>query len=95
MVDRETGSEPTPGDEDDLNSALQGLSELASGSPSLTDALTAVADFAVRAIPGADGAEVTLLREDRSDTVVASESFVREVDDIQYSIGQGPCITAA
>ncbi|ORM35962.1 GAF and ANTAR domain-containing protein [Williamsia sp. 1135] len=95
MADHEPDLSQTPDDQEDLNSALTGLSQLATGSLSLADALTAVADFAVRAIPGADGAGVTLLHEDRPDTVVASASFVREIDDIQYSIGQGPCISAA
>jgi hypothetical protein len=52
----------------------------------LTDALTHIAEFGVRAIPGADGAGVTLLHEDRPDTVVASTDLVREIDDIQYRI---------
>ncbi|WP_207835352.1 GAF and ANTAR domain-containing protein [Williamsia soli] len=95
MADHESDFSQTPDDEEDLNSALAGLSQLATGSLSLADALTAVADFAVKAIPGADGAGVTLLHEDRPDTVVASAPFVREIDDIQYSIGQGPCISAA
>lgn len=81
--------------DDDLRSALAGLSLLATGSLSLSEALTHVAEFAVRAIPGADGAGVTLLHDDRADTVVASTDFVRDVDDIQYSIEEGPCITAA
>jgi GAF domain-containing protein len=82
-------------EQDDLRTALSGLSQLATGSLSLTDALTHIAEFGVRAIPGADGAGVTLLHEDRPDTVVASTDFVREIDDIQYRIGEGPCITAA
>jgi GAF domain-containing protein len=57
--------------------------------------LTQVASFAVRAIPGADGAGLTLLEMDRADLIVKSEPFVRAIDDIQYSIGQGPCISAA
>jgi GAF domain-containing protein len=62
---------------------------------SLQDLLTAVAVLAVRAIPGADGAGLTLIEADRADTIVKSAPFVREVDDIQYSLGEGPCISAA
>jgi GAF domain-containing protein len=54
-----------------------------------------VAAFALRAIPGADGAGLTLLEEGRPDVRVGTADFVREVDDIQYGLGQGPCITAA
>jgi GAF domain-containing protein len=61
----------------------------------LEELLRSVAALAVRAIPGADGAGLTLLEQGRPDTLVASAEFVTEVDRIQYSLGQGPCITAA
>jgi len=54
-----------------------------------------VAAYAVRASPGAGGAGWTLLEDDRTNTSVATAAFVSEIDDIQYGIGQGPCITAA
>jgi GAF domain-containing protein len=38
---------------------------------------------------------LTLIEHDRSDTIVKRAAFVREVDDIQYAINEGPCITAA
>jgi GAF domain-containing protein len=82
-------------DDYDLRSSLAGLSQLATGRLALTDVLTRVAEFAVRAIPGADGAGLTLLEDQRQDTIVASAPFVVEVDAIQYGIGEGPCITAA
>jgi hypothetical protein len=57
--------------------------------------LTRVATFAVRAIPGADGAGLILLEDGRTDTIVATDPFVREVDAIQYGQGEGPRISAA
>ena len=81
-------------EEDDLRAGLAGLSRL-SNQLRLEDLLTRVATCAVRAIPGADGAGLTLLEEDRADTIVATATFVSDIDDIQYGIGQGPCITAA
>ncbi|MEP6482405.1 MAG: GAF and ANTAR domain-containing protein, partial [Rhodoglobus sp.] len=50
--------------------------------------------------PGADGAGVTLLRMDRTNSRVealaASHPFVAEIDEIQYvTLNEGPCITAA
>ena len=59
-----------------------------------------MATFAVRAIPGADGAGVALLRvdttEDRVVALAASDPFVVVVDEIQYGIvNEGPAITAA
>jgi hypothetical protein len=83
------------GEDEDLQVSVVALSTLATGQLDLEGLLTSVAVFAVRAIPGADGAGLTLLEENRSDTVVTTAPFVREVDDIQYGLGQGPCITAA
>jgi GAF domain-containing protein len=92
--------EPTPptqseSEDDDLAESLSALARLSAARLSLVDLLTEVATFAVRAIPGADGAGLTLIEADRSDTIVKSAPFVREIDDIQYGLGQGPCISAA
>jgi GAF domain-containing protein len=80
---------------DDLRAGLAALSQLATGQLGLKDLLTRVAQCAVAAIPGADGAGLTLLEKGHGDTIVASAPFVAEVDAIQYGIGEGPCITAA
>jgi transcriptional regulator with GAF, ATPase, and Fis domain len=84
-------------DDVDLQTSLTSLSRLAmgQGQQGLEDLLRHVAEYAVEAIPGADGAGLTLLETDRVDTMVASADFVREVDAIQYGIGEGPCIAAA
>ena len=82
-------------EEADLRDSLASLARLASGNLDLESLLTRVATYAVQAIPGADGAGLTLLEEDRADIVVATAPFVGEIDDIQYGIGQGPCISAA
>jgi GAF domain-containing protein len=82
-------------EEEDLRESLEGLSRLASDRLPLEDLLTQVATYAVQAIPGADGAGLTLLEQDRADTIVATAPFVTEVDDIQYGMEQGPCISAA
>lgn len=81
-------------DEEELAASLAGLSGLLSGKSALTDTLVRVAEYAVRAIPGAQGAGLTLLEPDRPQTVVATADFVREVDDIQYGLWEGPCVSA-
>jgi GAF domain-containing protein len=88
-------SEQRSAEDDDLRESLAGLSRLASNRLPLEDLLTRVATYAVQAIPGADGAGLTLIEEDRSDTIVATAPFVTEIDDVQYGMGQGPCISAA
>lgn len=87
-------------DDADLQAAVDGLAGLVTDSVGLQALLKEVATFAVRAIPGADGAGVTLLKVDRPDNMVealaASAPFVAEIDDIQYvTLKEGPCITAA
>ena len=59
-------------EEEDLRDSLIGLTRLASDRLPLEALLTQVATYAVQAIPGADGAGLTLLEEDRADTIVAT-----------------------
>jgi len=92
--------EQSSADAADLQSGIGALAGLVSGSLGLPELLAEVAGFAVRAIPGADGAGVTLLRLDRVDNMVeelaASSPFVAEIDHVQYVVlNEGPCITAA
>jgi len=83
-----------------LQSNLSDLAGLVVGSLGLEDLLARVATFASRAIPGADGAGVTLLdvSQDghRVEALAASHPFVSQIDEIQYvTLREGPCITAA
>lgn len=87
-------------DAGDLQAGIGALAGLVSDSLGLHGLLAEVARFAVRAIPGAEGAGVTLLHVDRPDNMVealaASAPFVAEIDNIQYvTLNEGPCITAA
>jgi GAF domain-containing protein len=89
------GVERANADEPDLIEALAGLAGIVTGAASLDGLLGQVARFAVGAIPGAEGVGVTLLEAGHSNTVVSSEEFVRVVDEVQYSLMEGPCVTAA
>src|SRR6476660_599336 len=97
--DRTRTSEQVSADHADLRAGIDDLAGLVAGSLGLPELLAEVAAFAVRAIPGADGAGVTLLRLDRVDNMVAalaaSAPFVAAIDEIQYvTLNEGPCITA-
>lgn len=81
-------------DDEDLRAAVTELTRLTTGG-SLEESLVRIASLAVAAVPGAEGAGVTMLEPGRRQTVVVSAPFVRQVDDIQYGLGEGPCITAA
>lgn len=84
----------------DLQSSLGELAGLVTGSLGLEELLGRVATFAARAIPGADGAGVTLLEvgsgDHRVEALASSDPFVAQIDEIQYvTLREGPCITAA
>lgn len=80
--------------DEDLAASLVGLSGLLTGHRPLRETLTEIAEFAVQAIPGAEGAGLTMLDDDRAQTVVASAEFVHAVDNVQYGLGEGPCLMA-
>jgi GAF domain-containing protein len=80
--------------DDHLAESLSGLSGLLTGVRPLQETLIQIAEFAVQAIPGADGAGLTMLEDDRPQTVVASTEFVHAVDEVQYGLGEGPCLLA-
>ena len=86
--DRARTSEQVSADDADLQAGIGNLAGLVADSLGLPELLAEVAAFAVGAIPGADGAGVTLLRGDRPDNMVAalaaSAPFVAEIDEIQY-----------
>jgi GAF domain-containing protein len=94
------GSDQADLDAADLQGSIAGLANLVTGTLGLDELLTRVATFATNAIPGAEGAGVTLLNvagpEHRVDALAASHPFVTEIDEIQYvTVKEGPCITAA
>jgi GAF domain-containing protein len=77
-----------------LGASLATLAELSLSAQSMRDTLTKIATIASAAIPGADGAGLTLLESARDDTVVASAPFVAAIDEVQYRLREGPCLLA-
>ena len=77
-----------------LAAGLEGLAGLLTGHRPLRETLVLIAEFAVEAIPGAEGAGLTMLEVAEPQTVVASAEFVHAVDDVQYRLGEGPCLLA-
>lgn len=84
------------GNHEELAGSLWALITLSTARFGFQDFLAQIAILAVDAIPGADGAGLTLIERGRSDTVVTSTEFVQQIEDIQYNgVHEGPCITAA
>ena len=85
-------------DEVDLYVGLRGVAGLVAGARGVIAVLGEVAEFARQAIPGVDGAGVTLIDScgdtPSVETWAVTAEFVEEIDRVQYlDVHQGPCIT--
>jgi GAF domain-containing protein len=106
--DAQPGRDATPGtdlspaqlesDEVDLYLGLSGVARIVAGGRGVFDLLGDVAEFAMQAIPGVDGAGVMLIDADsctpRAEGWAATPQFVRDIDALQYGVlNEGPCVT--
>jgi GAF domain-containing protein len=85
-------------DEAELYAGLRGVAGLVADARGVIAVLGEVADFALQAIPGVDGAGVTLVdSRDETPTVetwAVTAEFVELIDKVQYvEVGEGPCMT--
>jgi transcriptional regulator with GAF, ATPase, and Fis domain len=61
----------------------------------LEETLTAIAENAQRSIPGIDHAGIsTIDRHGKATTRAASDDLVLQLDQLQYSLNEGPCLDA-
>ena len=61
-----------------------------------TPTLQSVVERAVEVVPACDWASVTLRRRrNRTETVAASSDIAVQADQLQYDLGEGPCLEAA
>jgi GAF domain-containing protein len=82
----------------ELREGLSGVSRIVAGAQPVSEILRDVAQFAVQAIPGVDGAGVTLLQPFRATRTVqtwaVTAAFVEEIDSAQYEdLDEGPCLS--
>ena len=85
-------------DEAELYAGLRGLAGIVAGAQGVIDLLRDVAEFAVQAIPGADGVSIALIDAQHGissvQTWAATAVLVHEIDTVQYNeLNEGPCIT--
>ena len=85
-------------DEVDLYAGLTGVAGIVAGARGVIAVLGDVAKFARQAIPGVDGAGVTLIDScgdtPSVETWAVTAEFVEEIDKVQYlDVREGPCIT--
>ncbi len=85
-------------DDLDLNAGLSGVAGIVADARPVSEILREVATFASRAIPGVDGAGVTLINSHDPATRVqawaVTAPFIEEIDTAQYQdLDEGPCLT--
>jgi len=71
------------------------LSSIVLADQPLGAVLRRVAELAVRTVPGADDASVTLIERGRAKTVAFFGPLAVSLDERQYEAGFGPCMEAA
>jgi GAF domain-containing protein len=77
-----------------LDEALRELSRLVVRDETLETTLQRIVEVAGRAVPGALGASITLRRSGRPFTAAATSGRVQAIDEREYAVDEGPCISA-
>ena len=75
----------------ELDAALAVLSAMSITSRPLAETSAQVTRLAARAVPGADGAGLTLPRRRGHAFMAASGDLLRALDQAQHRLGEGPC----
>jgi GAF domain-containing protein len=83
----------------DLYAGLTGVAGIVADAKPVTELLQEVAEFAVQAIPGVQGAGLTVVEAvgdtPRVENWAVTADFVREIDSVQYErTGEGPCLSS-
>ncbi|SFW87445.1 GAF and ANTAR domain-containing protein [Amycolatopsis australiensis] len=89
------GEPISPADLDELTAAMADLTSALENEPAEREILDAVCAEAVRAVPGADMASITAIRDGAPETAASTDERAVEIDRVQYAAGQGPCLRAA
>jgi GAF domain-containing protein len=79
---------------DELTRSLTALSRLLLAEETIETTLTRVAILAAHTLNGCDAAGVSLFEEDKFVTAAASDDWVRTIDELQYTMEEGPCLSS-
>ncbi|HVF33447.1 MAG TPA: GAF and ANTAR domain-containing protein [Acidimicrobiales bacterium] len=77
-----------------LDDGLRNLSRLVLQDETLETTLQRIVEVATRAIPDTVGVSITLKKGHRPYTAVATSAHVRAIDEREYAVDEGPCISA-
>jgi len=87
-----TRPDPRP---EDVQNVVEELGRISFAEHSLQSLVQRVADAAAPVVPGAPVFSVTIVTDGRPRTVAASGPLAVDLDDTQYRLGDGPCLSAA
>jgi len=86
-----------PGHEEQPNDLAASFAEIARelySAPTVKETLHRIVDYSVKTIDGCSGAGISFIQKGEIVTPVWTEPMVLEVDEMQYTTGQGPCLDA-
>ena len=78
----------------ELDDGLRALARVVNSNETLESALQRIVEVTERVVPGALGASLTVHSPRGPHTVVATNETVRSIDQEEYALGEGPCLTA-
>jgi GAF domain-containing protein len=90
------GADVTPPDGGDLGlaEAMAQAARALHAPETLEEVLERLVRAACTAIPGVDYAGVSIARRTGIETMAATDPIVEEADQLQYQLGEGPCLDA-
>ena len=84
-----------PHDPLDVAGAMSAVARELAGNQDLPVVLHTLVRGAVTALPGIDHAGISVVHRDgHIDTVATTDDLVGELDQLQYDLGEGPCVDA-
>src|SRR3954452_24146022 len=78
----------------ELITTFRSMAEIVYSGESYESVYEALCDSAVELVDGCDHASLMLRRGGRVETVAASDEIARRIDELEQTIGQGPCLDA-
>ncbi|MGH9263454.1 MAG: ANTAR domain-containing protein [Acidimicrobiales bacterium] len=77
-----------------LEQGREALRRFLVGDDDLSAMLTRIAIIATETVPGCDLASITMLRRGEARTPVFTDKVALHLDEVQYGLGDGPCLAA-
>jgi GAF domain-containing protein len=79
----------------DISTTLAQVAQDMNATLDLDTSLSTIVHVAAKSLPDIDHVGITIAHRDgRMETKAASDEFVRRLDELQYDVGEGPCVYA-